>query len=185
MRSHACTRAAVRLERECDNCAEVKVMSTVEQEVPPLVAGDFLSRAEFLRRWEAMPQVKRAELIRGVVYMPSPVSWQHGDVEQNLGGWLMAYKIATPGCAGANNATWLMGEGNAPQPDVSLRIRPEYGGPSRMSGRFPSGAPEFLAEVCLSRTAYDLHQKLEVYREAGVQEYLAVLVQEENCAGTD
>ncbi len=59
-------------------------MATVEQDVPELVAGDFLSRDEFLRRWEAMPHVKRAELIRGVVYMPSPVSMDHGDAESDV-----------------------------------------------------------------------------------------------------
>ena len=140
--------------------------------MPELICGDYMSRDEFLRRWEAMPQVKRAELIRGVVYMPSPVSWQHGDTEQNVAGWLAVYKASTAGCAGANNATWLMGEEDAPQPDTSLRILPEYGGQSRMEGQYAAGAPEFLAEVCISSTAYDLHQKLEVYQEAGVREYL-------------
>jgi hypothetical protein len=53
-------------------------MSTVDEAVPPLVPGDFLSRDEFLSCWEAMPWVKRAELIAGVVYMPPPVSTSHG-----------------------------------------------------------------------------------------------------------
>jgi Uma2 family endonuclease len=153
-------------------------MSTVEEVVPPLVQGDFLSRDEFLRRWEAMPHVKRAELIGGIVYMPSPLSWEHGDTEQNVAAWLGVYKAATPGCVGANNATWLMGEDDAPQPDTCLCILPEYGGQSRRQRLYASGAPEFLAEVCISSTAYDLHQKLEVYQQAGVQEYLAVLMLE-------
>ncbi|HZY87772.1 MAG TPA: Uma2 family endonuclease [Gemmataceae bacterium] len=152
-------------------------MATVGQEVPPLVPGDFLSRDEFLRRWEAMPHVKRAELIGGVVYMPSPVSMLHGDTEHHVGTWLGVYEASTPGCRGSNNATWLMGE-EAPQPDLSLRVLPEYGGQSAMQGRYASGAPEFLAEVCISSTAFDLHQKLELYQEAGVREYLAVLMRE-------
>ncbi len=153
-------------------------MATVEQEAPELVCGDYLSRGEFLRRWETMPHLKRAELIRGVVYMPSPLSLEHGDVDSHVGGWLAVYAAFTTGCRGSNNATWLMGEDEAPQPDTSLRILPEYGGQSRVEGRYAAGAPEFLAEVCLSSTAYDLHQKLEVYQEAGVQEYLAVLMRE-------
>jgi Uma2 family endonuclease len=153
-------------------------MSIVQESVPPLVPGDFLTREEFLRRWEAMPHIKFAELIRGVVYMPSPLSWEHGDTDQNVATWLGVYKAATPGCGGAVNATWLMSEDDAPQPDNSLRIRPEHGGQSRMEGKYAAGAPEFLAEVCVSSTSYDLHQKLEVYQEAGVQEYLAVLVRE-------
>ena len=152
-------------------------MATVE-EVVPLVAGDFLSRDEFLHRWEAMPQLKRAELIRGVVYMPSPVSRPHGSMETNVAAWLGLYKAYTPGCEAGNNMTWLMLEEESPQPDTSLWVLPESGGQSRSKGEYASGAPEFLVEVCLSRTAYDLHQKLEVYEEAGVQEYLAVLMRE-------
>jgi Uma2 family endonuclease len=153
-------------------------MSVVHEAEPLLVPGDFLSREEFLRRWEATPHVKRAELIRGVVYMPSPLSLEHGDIDSHVGGWLSVYAAFTTGCRASNNATWLMGEDDAPQPDTSLRILPEYGGQSRMEGRYAAGAPEFLAEVCISSTAYDLHQKLEVYQEAGVREYLAVLVRE-------
>jgi Uma2 family endonuclease len=149
----------------------------VEQEVPPLIAGDFLSRDEFLRRWEAMPAIKRAELIRGVVYMPSPVSRQHGVTERHVSAWLGVYEAATRGCQGSNNDTWLMGD-ECPQPDLSLCVLSEYGGQSRTQGRYSNGAPEFLAEVCISSTAYDLHQKLEIYEEAGVREYLAVLMRE-------
>lgn len=153
-------------------------MSTVEQEVPPLMAGDFLTREEFLRRWEGMPELKRAELIRGVVYMPSPLSRQHGSKDNDVSTWLGTYRAHTPGCEAANNATWLMDE-DAPQPDTSLYILPEYGGRIGMRGRLLQGAPEFLAEVCLTSAAYDLHQKLELYEEAGVQEYLAVLLHEQ------
>ena len=35
----------------------------------PLENGDSLHSCEFLRRYERMPQVKKAELIEGVVYM--------------------------------------------------------------------------------------------------------------------
>jgi Uma2 family endonuclease len=153
-------------------------MATVEQEVPELVQGDFLSRAEFLRRWEAMPHVKRAELIRGVVYTPSPLSRNHGKRDRHVAAWLGNYEAATPGCDGFVNATFLMGDEECPQPDNTLRILPEYGGQSTDEGIYAGGAPEFLAETCLSSTAYDLHQKLEVYEETGVQEYLAVLLRE-------
>ena len=44
-----------------------------ESVIPPLEPGDRLSRAEFERRYDAMPNLKKAELIEGVVYMPSPV----------------------------------------------------------------------------------------------------------------
>ena len=152
-------------------------MSLVEEAVPELVRGDFLSLEEFLRRWEAMPHVKCAELIRGVVYMPSPLSRAHGVMDNNVAAWLAVYRAATPGCESASNATWIMEE-NAPQPDTSLWLLPECGGQARMRGPLLEGTPEFLAEVCLSSTAYDLHQKLEVYQDHGVLEYLAVLMRE-------
>src|SRR5437899_464795 len=125
-------------------------MATIDQDVPPLVPGDFLSQSEFLRRWETMPEVRRAELIRRVVYMPSPLSWQQGRTENNVSTWLGVYKAATPGCDAADNATWLMEDDSAPQPDTSLRILPECGGQSHLEGPYPRGAPEFLAEICLS-----------------------------------
>lgn len=152
-------------------------MSTVEQAVPPLMAGDFLSRDEFLRRWDAMPELKRAELIRGVVYMPSPLSWDHGNRDLRVATWLGVYCGSTPGCDAVSNATWLMEE-DAPQPDTALFILPEYGGRIKKRGRLLQGAPEFLAEVCLTSAAYDLNQKRELYEEAKVQEYLAVLLHE-------
>jgi hypothetical protein len=158
--------------------AEVIIMPTVEKDVPLLEQGDFLSRDEFLRRWEAMPHVRRAELIRGVVYMPSPLSLEHGDMDSQVGAWLGVYAASTPGCRPSNNATWLMAEDSSPQPDNTLRILPEYGGRSRVEGPYAAGVPEFLAEVCLSSVAYDLHQKLDLYQETGVQEYLAVLIRE-------
>ena len=53
--------------------------------VPPLEPGDRLSRAEFERRYEAMPELKKAELIEGVVYMPSPVRLRrHGRPHAHL-----------------------------------------------------------------------------------------------------
>jgi Uma2 family endonuclease len=154
-------------------------MATAGTTIPRLVEGETLTRDEFLRRWEAMPRLKRAELIDGVVFMPSPLSVEHGDTDLHVSTWLGNYQAATPGCRGSSNATWLMSERSAPQPDDSLRILPEYGGQSRYEGKYAAGAPEFLAEVCVSSAAYDLHQKLAVYEKAGVQEYLAVLMEEQ------
>ena len=41
--------------------------------VPSLENGDRLTRVEFERRYAAMPWVKKAELIEGLVHTPSPV----------------------------------------------------------------------------------------------------------------
>lgn len=152
-------------------------MASITETLPELVAGDRLTRAEFLRRWEAMSEVKKAELIGGIVYMPSPLSREHGVMDSCISGWLITYAAHTPGCEAASNATWLMAK-DAPQPDNDLRILPEYGGQSKLEGKYTSGAPELAAEVCLSRTSYDLHQKLELYQAAGVEEYLTMLLHE-------
>ena len=92
---------------------------------PPLETGDRLTRDEFMRRYEAMPHLKKAELINGVVYVPSPVRLiQHGgphadlvtwlgtyraNTNRILSGWLGVYEAATPGVIGADNATtsWI------------------------------------------------------------------------------
>src|ERR1700685_2283183 len=92
---------------------------------PPLLEGDCLTSGEFLRRWEAMPDLKQAELIDGIVYTPSPVGRDHGRLECLLTGWLNFYEVGTPGCMGSIEATWLMGERNVPQPDITLTIFPE------------------------------------------------------------
>jgi len=152
-------------------------MSTVQQPVTPLVAGEEMSAEEFLRRWEASPRIKRAELIGGIVRMPSPLSLEHGEMDTAMGTWLGVYAAATPGCRAGSNATWRM-LADVPQPDVHLRILPEYGGQSQVEGRFASGAPELAVEVCLTSSSYDLHEKKDLYRAAGVIEYIAVLVDE-------
>jgi Uma2 family endonuclease len=152
-------------------------MATAEQSAPPLAAGDKLSRDEFLRRWELHPEIKRAELIGGTVFMPSPLSAEHAEMDSPVAGVLWLYSANTPGTKSGLNATTYMLE-DAPQPDDYLRILPEFGGNCSKKGKYLKGAPELIAEVSLSSAAYDLHQKRDLYEEAGVQEYIAVLLHE-------
>jgi hypothetical protein len=114
---------------------------------PPLRHGDRLTRDEFLRRWEAMPDLKRAELINGFVYIPSAVGYVQSDFHFRLSAWFGLYVIDTPGCMGGILGTWLMSEDSAPQPDLALRIQDESGGQSRIEGEYPVGAPELIGEV--------------------------------------
>jgi len=154
-------------------------MSTaIEQRIPPLVAGDKLTRAEFLRRWEAHPEIKNAELIGGIVYMSSPVSAEHGDMDGDVGGWLFTYRMATPCTACGHNTTSFLLD-DTPQPDINLRILPEYGGSSWVEGKYLGGVPELLAEICRSSASYDLHVKLDLYQAARIPEYLAILLFEQ------
>ncbi|PHK31558.1 hypothetical protein VF12_27900 [Nostoc linckia z15] len=66
--------------------------------IPPLESGDRLTRQEFERRYTAMPHVKKAELIEGIVYVASPLRFNsHGKPHGDLIIWLGTYKVATPG----------------------------------------------------------------------------------------
>jgi Uma2 family endonuclease len=148
------------------------VDSSLPRRAPELRAGDRLTRPEFERRYEAMPHVKKAELIEGVVYMPSPVSQDHGGPHFEIIGWLALYQSATPGVQGGDNTTVRLDLENEPQPDAFLRIRPECGGQSRDSDNYIGGAPEMIAEVAASSASYDLHDKLRAYQRNGVLEYV-------------
>jgi hypothetical protein len=150
-----------------------------KQPIPPLRQGDHLSAEEFMRRYEAMPEVKKAELIQGVVHMPSPVTLEeHGGPHFDLGGWLGYYRAFTPGTQGGDNTTIRLGPKNVPQPDLLLRILPECGGQSRTVDRYVVHAPELVAEVAASSVSFDLYEKLETYRNAGVREYIVWRVED-------
>jgi Uma2 family endonuclease len=148
---------------------------------PPLRDGDRLTSDEFMRRWEAMPDLKHAELIDGIVYMPSPVSHQHAKFDAPLTGWLVNYAAGTPGCEVGSNGTWLMGDRDVPQPDIALRILPEYGGQSREEGEYAAGAPELIVEVAVSSRSRDLGVKLRLYERVGVREYLIAVAGKQQC----
>lgn len=137
----------------------------------PLENGDRLSRFEFERRYEAMPHLRKAELIEGIVYMASPLRIRsHGEPHGDIIGWLWTYKIATPGTVLGDNSTVRLDLDNEPQPDAVLLV----------PGRFASigvddyieGAPELVVEVAASSAAIDLHDKKRAYRRNGVREYI-------------
>src|SRR5947209_7102448 len=95
----------------------------------PLENGDCLTRDEFERRYAAMPEVKKAELIEGIVYMPSPVRLEgHGKQDSHLTTVLGLYRFATPGVECAANTTVRLDLANEPQPDGLLFIEPACGG---------------------------------------------------------
>ncbi|MCW6049803.1 Uma2 family endonuclease [Microcoleus sp. A2-C5] len=138
----------------------------------PLENGDRLSRPEFHDRYLAMPHVKKAELIEGIVYMPSPVRFvPHAEPHSNIIGWLWNYRIATPGVRLGDNATVFLDGDNEPQPDALLRI--ENGGNSQITDDdYIQGAPELVVEIAASTASKDLHDKKKAYRRNGVQEYM-------------
>jgi len=145
-----------------------------QETIPPLEPGDRLTRDEFERRYDAMPQLKKAELIEGVVYIPFPVRLRrHGWPHFRLVGWLGTYAASTAGTIGGDNTTVRLDLDNEEQPDALLLIDPARGGQALISSDdYVERAPELVAEVAASSAAYDLHTKLLVYRRNGVREFL-------------
>ena len=141
---------------------------------PLLEAGDRLTRSEFERRYAACPHLMKAELVEGIVYLPSPVRYEsHGRPHALLLGPLLLYAAHTPGVGIADNATVRLDLDNEVQPDVLLRIEsPPAAQSSVADDGYLEGAPELVAEIAASSASYDLHDKLRVYRRNGVREYL-------------
>jgi Putative restriction endonuclease len=156
-------------------------MSTAERwppaDIPPLVAGEQLSQAEFHRRYEAMPPQTRAELVGGIVYMPSPMTADHGESTPDVATWLNIYRHRTPGLRLAEGATVILGAFGEPQPDALLRIQPERGGACFVNAdNYLTGPPELVAEVAKSSRLFDLGKKKTDYERAGVKEYVVVTI---------
>ena len=122
-----------------------------------------------------MPQLKKAELSEGIVYIPTPLrANQHATPHGHLAAWLGTYSAESPGVQMADNATVRLDFDNEPQPDLVLFKLPARGGQARISeDDYIEGAPELVVEIVGSSTAYDLHQKKDAYRRNGVREYLA------------
>jgi Uma2 family endonuclease len=148
--------------------------------VPPLNNGDRLTQPEFHRRYEAHSGKDKFELIGGIVYMSSPLRKAHSDYDDELGFAFGLYRRATRGVEVLHNATAVLSFTSEPQPDLGLRIRPEYGGRSRdTEDGYIEGPPELLAEIAYSTQAIDLHQKKTDFQQAGVQEYLVLCIEEQ------
>ena len=156
----------------------VKQKRSTNGEIPPLESGDRLNRAEFERRYHAHPEIKKAELIEGVVYVSSPVHVRkHGAPHSDIITWLGNYRAATPGINVADNSTLLLDLDNEPQPDVAVWLE---GGSAYVSDDdYLEGVPELLVEVAGSSASIDLNDKLNAYRRNGVQEYLVLLTHEQ------
>ena len=146
---------------------------------PLLQSGFHLSRSEFHRRYQQLPEDLKAELIEGVVLMGSPVSRIHAEATRIISGWLFTYTTATPGVLGLDNGTVLLDRENEVQPDALLLLEASRGGQTRFSREgYVDGPPELVVEVALTSVAHDLHEKLRAYQRNRVLEYLVWQLQE-------
>jgi hypothetical protein len=150
--------------------------------IPWLYNGDHLKSAEFERRYEAMPEGTKAELIQGIVFMSPPVRYQsHGKPHSHLNAWLVYYASKTPGLLEyADNATVRLDDANNPQPDLSLLLPRHLGGKAIVDqDDYISGPPALACEIAGSSVNIDLHQKKDTYAASGVFEYLVWRTEED------
>lgn len=142
--------------------------------IPPLENGDLLSRVEFERRYTAMPDLKKAELIEGIVYMGSPLRFiPHAKPHAHIMTWLGIYAALTPHVEVGDNPTVQLDLDNEPQPDAVLLLDSQFGGQTTISDDgYIVGAPELVVEVSASTASIDLRDKKRVYRRNGVKEYI-------------
>ena len=139
---------------------------------PPLATGQRLDAAAFLRRWEAEPSLKMAELIDGRVRVTRLVPCRtHGGPNADLTAWLGVYSAQTPDAEGSVHPTLRLDARSVPQPDACLRLA--RGGGTRVDADdLLCGPPELVAEVAFTTRCPELHDKLDTYRARGVREYL-------------
>ena len=144
------------------------------EEIPILETGDVLTREEFERRYDAMPNLKKAELLEGVVYMGSPVRFRkHGYPQAHLVAWGMVYASHGKGIYAADNATVRLDPLNEPQPDATLFLDQQFGGQAQIGpDDYIEGPPELVCEVSSSTVSIDLNLKFRLYRKLGIKEYV-------------
>lgn len=142
--------------------------------IPLLENGDHLTREEFVRRWDAMPELKRAELIEGVVYMGAALRHrEHGQPHGMIIAWLGAYHCETPGLEFGVSASVELDGANEPQPDCYLFLPSALGGGATVNAKgYLEGPPDLIVEIAASTASIDLHAKKQVYERHGVREYI-------------
>jgi len=139
---------------------------------PVLESGDRLTRDEFHLRYCERADLKKAELVEGVVYVASPVrATVHGQQHGLVMTWLGLYQARHPDLILLDNSTVLLDAQNEVQPDGCL-FRVEAGGPRITEDDYVEGAPQLVVEIAASSASYDLHDKMRAYQRNGVREYI-------------
>jgi len=132
-----------------------------------------MARSEFERRYGLRPDLKKAELVEGVVHVSSPARDPHGTATAFAVAWLATYKARHANVAVSDNGTVRLSGDIEVQPDALLRLLPESGGQAVVDDDgFVVGAPELVVEVAYSSAPRDLNAKKRTYERAGVREYI-------------
>ncbi len=132
--------------------------------------GDRLDRLEFERRYTAS-NIKKAELIEGLVYVASPLRFTpHAEPHGRIIGWIIAYQAMITGLKVGIEPTVRLDADNEPQPDAVLF---RVGGNAQVDeDGYITGSPELIVEIAASTVSYDLHAKKRAYERNGVKEYI-------------
>jgi Uma2 family endonuclease len=132
--------------------------------------GDRLNRIEFERRYTAS-NIKKAELIEGLVYVASPLRFTpHAKPHGQIFTWLGTYQSMSTGLEVGIEPTVRLDADNEPQPDAVLF---RVGGNAQVDeDGYITGSPELVVEIAASTVSYDLHAKKRAYERNGVKEYI-------------
>jgi Uma2 family endonuclease len=142
---------------------------------PQLRNGDQMKQAIFHAQYEQMPEAFRAELLDGTVFVAMPLGHPHANGHACLTTIFGTYIADTPGTEILLEATTILGEDDEVQPDLLLRVLPEFGGRTRTNyAQYIEGPPELICEVAYSSRSIDLHLKRKRYLSAGVLEYVVL-----------
>ena len=128
-----------------------------------------------------MPELKKAELVEGKVFMGSPVSAAfHGEQDGICHVWLGTYAAHTPGVCFYPNTTLLLDSDNTFQPDGILCFTKDRHGRKRVNPEGYVMSPvELVIEVAATSESIDLGDKFDVYARCGIGEYLVWRTREE------
>jgi len=138
---------------------------------PLLWEGQRLDRETFHRLYSDSPELKRVQLIEGIVYMPSPMRFvQHAHPEVSFTTWLTYFASFTPGVNSGGQATLKIDGKNEYQPDGMLFY--DKGQLIIDNDGYLVGVPELVVEVSASTISVDSNEKYLVYQKYGVKEYL-------------
>ncbi len=126
-----------------------------------------------MRRYKAMPDWVKAELIEGIVFMAAAVRQPyHSRPHIWLANVISTYGMQTQLEIG-DNPTVQLDPNNAPQPDLMMYLPAEFGGRAKETeAGYLTGPPDLICEIAASSVSIDLHQKLRAYEKNGVREYV-------------
>ena len=149
--------------------------------ISPLENGDRLSRIEFERRYAAMPESCKAELIEGLVYMAAAIRLNsHAKPHSQLNHWISNYAISIPGTIVGDAPSVQLDDDNEPQPDIVMIWDADHGGQTNITDDdYIEGPLELVAEISASTVSIDLGAKKRAYERNGIQEYLVWRVLDE------